>query len=145
MITTNKSFLEQRCRERGYRLIDVMGCVVAQDGDQWTIDETSPHYPRPRFPAVAAAPPTPTVGAGTELKKLLKRIGITTTENCSCNKRARIMDERGIEWVEANVPTVVGWLREEAAKRRLPFVDLAGAALVKMAIRNAKRNLAADV
>lgn len=81
----------------------------------------------------------PRAGAGTELKLLLKKIGITSSENCSCNRRAAIMDEKGVEWVEQNVPLVVGWLREEAAKRKLPFVDIAGTALVKVAIRNAKR------
>jgi hypothetical protein len=71
---------------------------------------------------------------------LLSRIGITATPNCSCNARARIMDAKGIEWCERNVDTIVGWLREEAEKRRLPFVDLAGRLLVKRAIANAKRN-----
>lgn len=83
----------------------------------------------------------PRAGAGTELKLLLKRIGITSAENCSCNRRAAIMDEKGIEWVEQNVPTVVGWLREEAAKRKLPFVDIAGVAIVKIAVKNAKRKM----
>jgi hypothetical protein len=41
MITCDKKYLEARCRERGYTLEEVMGCVVAQDGDQWTIDRRS--------------------------------------------------------------------------------------------------------
>ena len=82
----------------------------------------------------------PSSGPGTELKRLLSRIGITATPNCSCNARARIMDAKGIEWCESNVDTIVGWLREEAEKRKLPFVDLAGRLLVKRAIANARRN-----
>lgn len=82
--------------------------------------------------------PAPTHGPGTELKKLLKKIGITASPDCSCNARARTMDERGIEWCEANIDEIVGWLREEAGKRGLPFVDMAGRMLVKRAIKNSK-------
>lgn len=83
--------------------------------------------------------PVLTHGPGTELKKLLAKIGITATPDCSCNARARLMDERGIEWCEQNLDEIVGWLREEAAKRGLPFVDVAGRVLVKRAIHNAKK------
>ena len=48
MITGPKSLFEARCRERGYKLVDVMACVVKQDGDQWTIDTEHPAYPRKR-------------------------------------------------------------------------------------------------
>jgi hypothetical protein len=78
------------------------------------------------------------------LKKLLKKIGITATPNCSCNARARTMDEKGCDWCEANIDEIVGWLREEAAKRGLPFVDMAGRMLVKRAIRNARKAEAAE-
>lgn len=83
--------------------------------------------------------PSPQAGPGTELKKLLKRLGITASPTCSCNRRAADMDARGVEWCEQNIETIVGWLREEAGKRGLPFVDIAGTALVKLAIRKAKR------
>jgi hypothetical protein len=49
------------------------------------------------------------------------------------------MDERGVEWCEQNLDEIVGWLREEATKRGLPFVDVAGRMLVKRAIHNAKK------
>ena len=78
-------------------------------------------------------------GVGTELKKMLAKIGIKSTAHCSCNKRARAMNMRGIDWCEANIDTIVGWLREEAGKRRLPFLDVAGRLLVKRAIRNARK------
>lgn len=100
--------------------------------------------PRQSPPANAASiappqPPAPTHGPGTELKKLLKRVGITATPNCSCNARARKMDERGCDWCEENVDEIVGWLREEATKRKLPFLDVAGKILVRKAIKNARR------
>jgi hypothetical protein len=90
-------------------------------------------------PANETSPSHPTSGPGTELKKLLKLIGITATPNCSCNARARTMDANGCDWCEANLETIVGWLREEATKRRLPFLDAAGRMLVKRAINNARK------
>jgi hypothetical protein len=46
MITCHRSNLEARCIERGYTLDEVMPCVIAQDGDEWTIDVDSEFYPR---------------------------------------------------------------------------------------------------
>jgi len=79
-------------------------------------------------------------GVGTELKKLLSKIGIKATPNCSCNARAKIMDAKGIEWCKENIDIIVGWLKEEAAKRNLPFMEMAGKLLVKRAIKNATKN-----
>ena len=77
--------------------------------------------------------------AGTELKKLLGRFGIQAESGCPCESRANEMDRQGCDWCEANVPTIVGWLREEATKRGLPFLDVAGTVLVRRAISNARR------
>lgn len=144
MTTCHRTFLDSRCRERGYTLDEVMPCVVSQDGDQWTIDTESEYYPREAKPGrePQVATPAPTHGPGTELKKLLSRVGITASPDCSCNARARLMDEneqREPGWVEANLDIVVSWLREEATKRGLPFVDMAGRMLVRRAIKNARR------
>jgi hypothetical protein len=49
------------------------------------------------------------------------------------------MDRRGCDWCAANVPLIVGWLREEATKRSLPFLDAAGTVIVRRAISNARR------
>ncbi len=84
------------------------------------------------------APDSPR-GPGTELKALLSRVGITSTAGCSCNAKAKAMDEKGIAWCEENVETICDWLQEEATKRKLPFVRLAGKALIHMAIRRAKK------
>lgn len=77
-------------------------------------------------------------GPGTELKKLLSAVGITPKPGCKCIARAEEMDRQGCEWCEANVDTIVGWLREEATKRGLPFIDAVGAILVRRAISNAR-------
>jgi hypothetical protein len=137
MITTHRRHLEARCSERGYTLDEVMPCVISQDGDEWTIDVDHPAYPRvSRLPEPA---PIPTSGPGTELKKLLARVGITATPDCACNARAAEMDRQGVEWCEANIDTIVGWLREQAEARGLPFLDVAGRLLVRRAIQNARK------
>ena len=85
---------------------------------------------------------------GTELKKILARFGFVASTTCSCNKRAKIMDERGVVWCQQNIPTIVEWLQEEAAKRtkkkwRRPavrlMVSVSGPILVRWAIRSAKK------
>ena len=94
----------------------------------------------PQAQSAAIAEPPPTHGPGTELKALLARVGITASPDCSCNARAAEMDRQGVEWCEANIDTIVGWLREQATARGLPFLDLAGRLLVRRAIANARRN-----
>jgi hypothetical protein len=140
MITTNRSNLKARCVERGYTLDEVMPCVVAQDGDEWTIDVDHSAYPRvSRLPEPA---PIPTSGPGTELSKLLKRFGISPTPTCACRAMQQQMDAWGCD--EASKPErieeVVKVMREEAAARGLPFLDIAGRMLIKRAIANARRN-----
>lgn len=81
----------------------------------------------------------PVGGPGTELKKLLKWFGLVAQSGCSCNERARLMNEWGPDGCEERIDEIVGWLREEAASRNLPFVDAAGRVLVRRAIANARR------
>lgn len=81
----------------------------------------------------------PDYGAGTELKKLLGKIGIHASATCSCNGRAFVMDMNGIEWCESNTEMIVSWLREEAEKRKLPYIDLVGKTILSMAIKRAKK------
>jgi hypothetical protein len=138
MISCHRAHLEARCSERGYTLDEVMPCVVSQDGDEWTIDVEHPAYPRVSRLPEPVAPPAH--GPGTQLKSLLARIGLTASPDCSCNARAAEMDRQGVEWCDANLDTIVGWLREQAEARGLPFLDIAGRMLVRRAIANARRN-----
>jgi hypothetical protein len=137
MITCHRSHLEARCRERGYLLAEVMPCVVAQDGDEWTIDVDHQAFPRQRQPPQ----PQPAAGPGTELSRLLKRFGIEPTPTCQCRAKAAEMDRWGCD--EAAKPEriaeVVAVMRAEAAARGLPFLDAAGKLLVRRAISNARR------
>lgn len=79
------------------------------------------------------------MGPGTELKRLLKRFFIDASGACKCNQRAALMDEQGSDWCEENIDVIVGWLREEANHRHLPFMDAAGRLLVRRAIINARK------
>jgi len=143
MITTHKNNLINRCKERGYSLEEVMGSVVKQDGDIWTIDENHPNYPK--NPKTNTQPQSVKEvdigqGAGTELKKLLKLIGITASPTCGCNAKAKAMNENGLEWCKSNMDTIVEWLKEEATKRNLPFFSYGAKKLVKFAINRAEKN-----
>jgi hypothetical protein len=100
--------------------------------------------PAPNTSHVMLEAPAPYVwdpsGPGTQLKKLLSKVGIKATENCSCNARAKLMNAHGVEWCEQHVDEIVGWLKEEAGKRKLPFLAWPTKILVQRAIKIAKRN-----
>lgn len=90
MILCRLADLEQRCRERGYTLDDVRACIVSEDGDMITVDETHPKYPRAR------------PGLGDMLKAGLSAIGITEERvsaaigrPCGCSERAEKLNELG--------------------------------------------------
>ena len=53
MIACRLHHLKSRCRQRGYRLDEVRPCIVSQDGDRITVDETHPSYPRAPKPGVS--------------------------------------------------------------------------------------------
>lgn len=50
------------------------------------------------------------------------------------------MDQWGCDKCEENIDEIVGWLREEATKRKLPFVDIAGRMIIKRAIKMARKS-----
>jgi hypothetical protein len=52
-----------------------------------------------------------------------------------------MMDENGPDWCEENLETIVGWLQEEAKRRKLPFVRTGARLLVRYAIRRARKKL----
>lgn len=141
IITTHKKHLMFRCAERGYSIEEVMPCVILQDGDNWTVDTSHPSYP--------SAPKSQKIeisgGAGTELKKLLKLIGITASPTCSCNARAKTMDENGIQWCEDNKDTIIEWLQEEANKRNLPFSHIGAKIILNLAIKKAQKGVKTNI
>jgi hypothetical protein len=81
-------------------------------------------------------------GPGTILSGMLSAVGIKSTPNCSCRRRAIAMNANGPEWCEENLGTILEWLREEAGRRKLPFVQSVAKMIVKKAISKSKRLLA---
>jgi len=134
MITTHKNNLIARCKERLYTLDDVMGCVTKQDGDMWTIDIEHKDYPSKMKD-----------GVGTELKRLLSFVGIKASPNCKCTARAITMNAKGVQWCKDNKEEIIDWLEEEAKRRNLPFVRLAGAKMLSLAISRAESKLRTTV
>ena len=80
-------------------------------------------------------------GPGTELKKLLKFLGLPDKPGCSCNKKAQLMDKWG--WETCSLPEkedeIISWLKQEAVKRKLPFVEWGARVIVRRAVRNARK------
>ena len=140
--TCHRAHLEARCNERGYSLDEVMPCVVAQDGDEWTIDVE--HLAYPRGPKQGYEQPAPTGGPGTELSRLLRRFGIEPTPTCDCRAKAAEMDAWGPDECSRpeRIDEVVAVMREEAKARSLPFLDVAARLLVRRAISNARKEQA---
>lgn len=122
--------LQERADQRGYTWEEVAPCIARWDGDSLSVDIDHPAYPR--------KPKCNPCLAGTALKKLLGHLGIYPSDSCSCNSRAKYMDEMGCQWCEDNIEEIVGWLKDEAHTRGLPFWDVVGTNLVKMSIRKAR-------
>jgi hypothetical protein len=90
MIRGRRSSFEARCRERGYSLESAAACIVAEDGDIITVDETHPAYPRPK------------PGLGDMVAAGLSAIGITKERvsavvggDCGCAKRQEALNALG--------------------------------------------------
>lgn len=79
---------------------------------------------------------------GTVLSKMIKSLGIVISDNCQCKKHALEMNEKGNDWCEQNIDIIVGWLRDEAKRRGLPFVDTIGKLMVNRAIKKSRKLLA---
>lgn len=80
-------------------------------------------------------------GPGTELSRLLRRLGIDTVPGCHCRAKAMLMDAWGTDECSKpeRIEEIVAVMREEAKARGLPFIDAAGRLLVKRAIQNARK------
>jgi hypothetical protein len=75
---------------RGYLPADVRGCIVSEDGDTITVDETHPAYPRPR------------PGLGDMVAAGLSAVGITPERvsaviggPCGCEERKEAWNDWG--------------------------------------------------
>jgi hypothetical protein len=90
VIRCTLAHLRIRCHERGYTLDEVRPCIVSEDGDTITVDETHQAYPRAKR------------GLGDMIKAGLSAIGITEERvsaaigrPCGCSQRAEALNELG--------------------------------------------------
>lgn len=150
MITLSLASLSKTALSRPAGYLDDVLSLAQLDGDKVTLSPESYRllvrkYRGPQPKAAKPRPPKiPEVGhgPGTELKALLKKVGIVATPGCSCNTRAKLMDTNELKepgWCEKNLETICDWLQEEATKRKLPFVRMAAKILIRQAIRNARK------
>ena len=103
MIRCHRQQLEDRCKQRGYTLAEVMPCVAEQDGDRWLIDVDHPAYPRKNKNAW-----TP-IMVGDLVEKALTSVGITQERverltrtdgkpgGCGCQGRKKWLNEAGVQ------------------------------------------------
>lgn len=84
-------------------------------------------------------------GPGSHLADLLKRLfGFTPAGNCPCKKHAFVMDMWGPDECERRIDEIVGWLRDEHARRReagetrIQWTDFGATQLVRLACRRAR-------
>ncbi len=75
-------------------------------------------------------------GPGCQLLKILR---VFHKKDCGCGARAGVMDQRGADWCEANVETILEWLKEGAEKRCIPFVEWLARRFVSRAIKKARK------
>lgn len=80
-------------------------------------------------------------GPGSELHLLLTKIGLDVIPGCQCLVHIYEMDERGVGWCSSKegIDTIMGWLKEEADRRKLPFSRLAASLILKQAVSNSKK------
>jgi len=90
MIRCRISHLEARCRERGYTLEQVQGCIVSRDGDQIIVDETHADYPHKK-PGLGDRVASALAAVGITKERVSKAIG----RPCSCSKRQAKLNEIG--------------------------------------------------
>lgn len=91
---------------------------------------------RSKFPKTLEENPN---GPGSILTNMISTMGIKSTPNCSCRRHAIEMNDKGPDWCEENMTTILGWLKEESVKRHLPYIESVASLIVKRAIKTSRR------
>jgi hypothetical protein len=78
-------------------------------------------------------------GPGAMLTNMIKSIGIVSSSSCSCRQHAIEMNEKGNDWCEENMGTILNWLKDESKKRGLPFVETVAKMIVNRAISKSRK------
>lgn len=84
-------------------------------------------------------PPPEKLGVGDILHNKLVQFGIEESAGCNCDSNRRLMNVWGPDLCKINIDSIVGWMKEEAYKRKLPFSSLLAKELVLWAIKKAKK------
>lgn len=100
------------------------------------LGEDPQSYLQSLFPKTLESDPD---GPGTILSGMIATMGIKTTPTCSCKRHAIQMNEKGNDWCEQNMTTILGWLKEESEKRKLPFIETVAKMIVARAIKTSRR------
>jgi hypothetical protein len=120
---------------------DSIGDWTKAQVDQVIADQMGPDpqaYLQSKFPRTLEQDPN---GPGTILAGMIKSLGINASPTCSCRQRAIQMNIEGADWCDANIETIMSWLKEESQKRSLPFIDMIARAMVNRAISKSRRLL----
>jgi hypothetical protein len=95
MITCHLAHLEARCRERGYTLDEVRPCIVSQDGNRITVDETHAAYPRARRPGLGDMVAAKLASVGITKKRAQAVASAVGVKDCGCAKRQAFLNRVG--------------------------------------------------
>lgn len=136
--------LSRLCIDRNVPIEQAYNACVQRDAnDMCHMDTLHPDFPKHLFSTVKGIPEEElTDGPGSELKAILANtFGIAAKPGCRCNRHAKKMNELGADWCEKNIETIVGWLEEEAKKRKLPFIKIAASKVVRFAIWRYRRRV----
>lgn len=116
MITCRLHHLEARCRQRGYTLDEARECIVSQDGDSITVDETHPAYPaKPKIAPIQATPSLARTDAPSFLTKL-KNFAVSSAKHVATGMQLASDEEiirrhdicQGCEFLKDNACTKCG-------------------------------------
>jgi hypothetical protein len=94
MIRCRVSHLEQRCRQRGYTLDEVRPCIVTEEGDQITVDETHPAYPRAK-PGLGDMVAAGLAAVGITKERAQAVANAAGVKDCGCKKRQERLNQLG--------------------------------------------------
>jgi hypothetical protein len=115
------------------------GYVAAVMAVAEPVSETHVQVSEADFSRLRAEYSLPKPLPGTELKALLKTIGIVASPTCKCNKMARQMDQWGPDESLAHMEEIVDVMEETAKARKLPFLRAGAKQLVRLAVWKARR------
>lgn len=80
-------------------------------------------------------------GPGSILSNMLSSIGIKSSPTCACRRHALEMNEKGPDWCEQNIDSILVWLKDESSKRKLPFIESVAKMMINKAISKAREHI----